>query len=808
MFRHYLISALRNMAANRLQSAIALGGLAIGIATALMMALAIRSQLSFDDFIPGHERLYTGISVMQMMPDQPAGYNDASHFRVADLIRLNIPDVEATTRLLQGDVHLSRGGVTTKESIYWADPNFFDVLPLPPLRGDLATALRQPDGIVMTRSMARKYFGSDGALGQTVLVNGHPMVLRAVVEDFPLNATSLQSGIFASGAASYSGLAALRDPPPGAFLISVNSYIRLKPGTAIAPVQAKAAILIKRLLPKGGMGSYTMPLVRLDQAALLEGLHPGIQARIAVAALIGLLVLFIATANFVNLTVARAARREREVGVRKAAGAARKDLIAQFLGEAVLMVLAATVVGVALCEWLLPAANAFLQSGGDLTVWRDPLFLLGLVAGVLGLGVVTGAYPAFLLSSFRPAAVFKGWSSQAPVGGLVRSGLVILQFIILLCLLIAAAVVFQQRAYAMGERLRVSTDQMLLIRAKCSVKPAPDALPSDSPCWAHSCAMPAFRDELRKLPGVSEALCTSGTLLDGARRTFINFRGKVQLVDVLSTEFGVFGLYGQKPLAGTLPPDRTGELRADAPVVINEAAARRFGLSPAAAVGQTFPLYAFQGPGDVSVRIAAVVPDFSLHDVREVVQPTIYRQGPESQDLLNVRLRGRDIPETLQAIDRLWSTVGDGDATPRTFLSDQMQKLYLSMLREGQLFAIFAGLAVVLACLGLFGLSIAAAERRTKEIGIRKAMGAHDGDILMLLLWQFAKPVLIANLIAWPLAWWAMNHWLNGFAYHVSLSLWLFPAAGVATLLVALITVSGQAILVARRTPVTALRYE
>ena len=813
MFRHYFITALRSLAANRLQSVIALGGLSIGIATAILIALVVLSELTFDHFIPGHDRLYAAISILGNPAHQhPDHYMDTADVRAAALLKLNIPGIEGTARLMDREAHIRVGAATTKENIYWADPNAFDVLPLPVYRGSLATALRRPDGLVMARSMARKYFGSDDAIGRTVLLNGHPAVLRAIVEDFPANATNLKNGIFASGAASYSDLAVLNAKPPPSYWAYVNVFVRLKPGVAIAPVQAQSAALIKPLVPPTTSLPWSMRLVPLDQLPLVEGdgLHPGAHERIAVSILIGFLVLFIAMANFVNLTVARAARREREVGMRKVTGAARRDLMLQFLGEAVLIISAATIVAMALCEWMIPAANAFLQSGADFAYWRNPAILPGLLACILALGLVAGAYPAFLLSAFRPAAVLRGWRSRTSRGGLVRSGLVTLQFAILLCLLIAAAVVFQQRAYAMNERLRVNTDQILLIHASCPDKTAPDKPGDPPPCWASICTRPAFRSELRKLPGVRDALCSHARLMDGdSFATDVRYHGRLEHADLMSTEYGIFSLYGVKILAGALPPDAGGNLGEVSPVVINASAVKRFGFAtPQAAIGQTLPLDRFLKDGITNVSIAAVVSDFSLRPVSEVTQPTIYLQGPVFQDLLHVQLRGKDIPETLQAIDLLWSKMGDGDPIDRTFLSSQMQKLYLGMLREAQLFGIFAGVAVMLACLGLFGLSVDAAERRIKEIGIRKAMGARNGDVLLLLLWQFARPVLIANLIGWPLAWWAMTYWLSGFEYRVPLHWWLFPAAGTATLLIALLTVSGQAWLVARQKPVSALRYE
>jgi putative ABC transport system permease protein len=315
---------------------------------------------------------------------------------------------------------------------------------------------------------------------------------------------------------------------------------------------------------------------------------------------------------------------------------------------------------------------------------------------------------------------------------------------------------------------------------------------------------PAFRTELRKLPGVASVSCSTMGFLTGRGHVGMHLRNgsRVTLARV-GIDWGIFALYGIRPLAGSLAvASSTGDYSASDPagIVINAAAVRALGFaSPQAAVGQ-----------DSGGRIAAVVPDFALHSVEQPLEPTQYLPGPNPDlgALTNIKLNGKQVTETLAAIDRLWTSTGNTGPISRFFVDTYVQQQYLGLVRQAQLLTGLSILAVVLACLGLFALSVSSTERRTKEVGIRKSMGATGGAIVALLLWQFSLPVLLANVIAWPAAFWLMQRWLSGFAYHVELQWWVFAAASLGALLIALLTVAGQAFLAARQKPVLALRYE
>lgn len=801
MLRNYLAVALRNLARNRLYSGISILALAVGLCVATLAGVTLRNELSYERFIPGYEHTYLAAAV-GVPTGHPPLYNLTSPSFVAALLRLNFPQISAVTRLAPDEVRLRHEQTTAKETVYWADPNAFDLLPLPAFAGDLRNGLRRPDGIVLTRSVAQKYFGRGDPIGQPILLDDvHPMTITAILDDLPINGTTLESGIFASGLAAYSALSKCdRDAPEqaskNAVAICARTYVQLEPGTKVDRLQRAIDGFLPRFYPKFPGIMMALRLIRIDRVHLFEGLNPGMEARLAAIGAVALAVLFTACVVFVNLSTARSMRRALEVGIRKVCGASRAELIRQFLGESLVYVTVAACLALAFSDLALPYVNAFLDSAGRLDFAHDAALVATAVAGILVVGVLAGAYPAFVLSAFRPSVVLKG-SALDPGGDLARKSLVVLQFAVMIGLLIAAIVIYRQHIYATRGALRVDTDQMLILRSPCR---------------------PSVLNELRALPGVRGADCSTEALLD--RASFLNARlqdGNVLAIDITALDFGVFGLYGIKPLAGRLPTDDQndlGPMQNASQIVINESAARSFGFkTPAAAIGQRPPLVGGEAEASSQI-IVAVVPDFAFDAGLHKIRPALYEGStPDARAgyrLISVKLRGRDIPETLEAIDRISAaTETAADSPPeRFFLNQYIQSLYLAVLREAQVLGIFAAVAVVLACLGLVGLSAATAESRTREIGIRKALGADSMDILQMLLWQFSKPILWANLIAWPVSALLLHRWLEGFADHIDLSPLTFVAAGAVALIIALVTVAGHALLIAHAKPVVALRYE
>jgi putative ABC transport system permease protein len=450
MFRNCLAAALRHLARNKLYTAISVIGLAIGLCTALIAGLVIHNQYTYDHFVPGYERTYIIQPVVT-----PAGmarqYVGFTVLPMAAQLRENFPQVAGVSRVLDATMHVQYGRQRSTETIYWADPSLPEVLPLPAYAGDIAAALRTADSVVLSRSYARRFFGHDAPLGETLIVDGHAMFVRAVIQDLPPNGTHQQRDIIAAGVTRFSptstpseGVQKLRNVA----IPSGYTYVRLKPGTNVAAFKQT----LPRLLQLSGLGSYsnilTLELTRIDRLNTDQGMHPAFRNRMLFLAILGAVVLLIAAVNFVNLQTARCALRAPEAAIRTLAGAGRWTLIVQFLGEAVIYAATAGLLAIALTEWLLPRVNAFLDSGAVLDYGHEPELIGALAAATVLLGLLAGAWPAFVQSGFRPVSVLRGAAIVAS-GAAVRQGLVALQFALLIALAICAGVVYRQREFAM-----------------------------------------------------------------------------------------------------------------------------------------------------------------------------------------------------------------------------------------------------------------------------------------------------------------------------------------------------------------------
>ena len=819
MLRNYFIAALRNLARNRLHATINVAGLALGFAAATFIYLYVRNELSYDRFLPNHDRTYL-LSEHLRIPGQSLLATPTIQHEFATQIKLDFPAIEAVTRLCPDRRTLRHGQTEADENVYWADPNVFDLLPLHALAGDLKTALQSPEGVVLTRGMARRYFGRDDPIGEVLEITGthpddinrrYPMRVTAVLEDLPAN-THLDLQIILSGRGAVSELRNLdADPNTAALPDLVYTYLRMAPGAPVAPLQQALPGFLERHDPV--LAHYyhgSLELVRFDRIHLTPATEQSMRPRADVAtldtlSLVGALVLLVAGINFVNLMTARSARRAVEVAVRKAAGALRSQLIVQFIGESVLYAALSMILAITLVELLLPRFNAFVGRTIEFPYWRDPVLLAALLGVTSLFGVLAGVYPALVLSAFAPVTVLKRAMGAARGAGRLRQVLVTVQFAVLITLTIASLVIYEQVHYALNEALRVQKDQTVVIWTPCTG---------------------AFPQEVRRLQGVTAAACAWSAALSLRVNAHWGLRlpdGRPVLIDGISVDYGFFELYGLRPLAGRFFSrdhggdsvtqdlmDALGRKASADPaakplgrLVLNQAAVRLAGFhSPEQAIGSQ--LFASGRP----LEVIGVVPDFSLDTVRKTVPPMFYVVLPSSFDILNVKLSGHDVPRTLAAIDRLWAAAGNAKPINRFFLDQHMEEVYLDITRRSQLFGIFSALTVLIACLGLLGLAAFTAERRTKEIGVRKAMGADTGHIVRLLLWQFTKPVLWAAVIAWAAAAYLMTHWLRGFAYHIELQPWVFAATGAMAIGVALLTIGAHSMTLARAKPTKALRDE
>jgi len=793
MFRNYLVTALRNLVRNRLQTFLSVLSLALGLTAALLALLYVQHELSYDRFIPGAAQTYV-LTDETTLKNHPPRRSDHSTIDLATRLKADIPGLNVA-RLLPTDIGVSRGDIEAIEKVGWADTNLFSLLQLPVVAGDLAAALEKPDAVVLTRRMGRKYFGIDIPLGQTLTVGrAHVLQVAAVVEDFPA-ATHLATEIFASGRHGALGLPARHENT------KVMTYLRLPPALSLAEFHSQLPALVQKYYAhifalmdlKIELVPVPVPDLHMSPSVIGQMKPHGNAMVLKAIGGTGVLIVLLAAMNFVNLMTARSSRRAAEVGVRKVSGAVRLHLIMQFMGEALIYATGAMILAGLAVHMLLPALDAQLAPGMA-EQWGAPSTFLMAAALTLLLAALAGLYPALVLSAFRPAAVLK---SAAQPGGsdTLRNLLVSLQFSVLMVLLVATIVVHRQTSFALRDGLRFAQDQMVLLYGPCRA---------------------AFAEQVRALPGVVAAACsnrdplntpssfTQATLPDGTGTPFA----------IGAVGFGYFETFGIPIVAGrAFDPVRDASQAADPRVpraMVNEAAVSALGFaSPDAAIGRH--VASVQNQGGPPSEIIGVVPDFAFDLKSMKIAPALYSPGesfPSEYAVLNIKLAGGRVPETLEAIDRLWKVSGPPRPLRRAFVDGRLREYYADVIRQGTLAGGLAAVAIIIASLGLFGLSSFAAERRTKEIGIRKSMGASSADILRLLLWQFIKPVLAATVLAWPMAYIVMTTWLEGFAYHIDLSPWTFVAASVAAVFIGLATVAGHVILVSRAQPMTALRYE
>ncbi len=817
MFQNYLAAALRNLVRNRLYAAINIVGLAVGFTAALLIALFVRDEFSYDKWLPDHER-----TMLVSMTSSFATDVDDLDFvppYVKQMIESEIPGVEKVVRLAGDSVSIRQGDIEFQEQIFSADPDLFDVLKLPLIAGDQASALQQPNSVIITRGVARKYFGTDDVLGKTIEFNRKDsMRITAVMEDFPSN-THMNFSIIESGVTASSRLSRISafNPASGAVPPVAFTYAQLKKGASPETFSRAVVDLSER------RQEFTQPTFKLRlYAAPIAAVHlrntspvkfernfsqkpAGDPVTALGILLVGLLILMVANINFINLATETATRRAIEIGVRKISGAERRHLFWQFICEAVFYVAAAMTLALICANLILPSFNALL--GRSISFGFNPLFIAGIAITVSGVGFAAGAYPAVVLSAFRPMRVLKGLKENPRKTG-PRRFLVIAQFSVLIAVAVVVATVYAQLRYAMNESLRFDKDQVMEITTPCET---------------------AFTSEVRKLPGVTKSACSLFSVLKKFRPTkAMAPDGHIINPRMTIINFGYFELFGIEPLAGRLFSPYFGSDSAPAdtespgqpPVIINESLMRELGYAtPFAAVGQSIRWQRQKPPSkadlngmnftdDRASEIIGVVPDFSKGTVQDATPPEIFWIDPRQNRILTVKLAKDNVPETVAAIDAAWKKFGDPRPITRTFLNQSVEDRYRDLTRQMLILASMALVTIFIAALGLFGLSALLAEQRTKEIGVRKAMGARNSDVLQLLLWQFTKPVLWANMVAWPTAYFLLKRWLQGFADHIALSPWIFIGTSMVAIVIAIVTVAGHALLVARAQPVTALRYE
>lgn len=833
MWRNYITVGIRSLTKNRAYAAINILGLAIGMAACLMILLFVRYELSYDKWLPGHQDAYQVQSWYKSRETGEENKLQMTPYIAGKRVAKDFPQIEREVYAFTTQpVMIRNGEATTLEDFVYADGNLLDILKLPLVSGD-AKALDQVGTAVITRSEAIARLGGDNVVGKTLSVisrgKTRDFKIVGVLEDIRKNSH------FKATTIARIDMAAFNADTPDALNCwgcqNGYSYIKLRPGVDPKVIEAGLPAWEKRNIPDENAGNarynagdeqdwHIAKLADIHIGPAQDGaMRPGNDRKTIITfGVIALLILGMAVVNFINLATARASQRAREVALRKVLGATRKQLIVQFIGESVIVAVLAMLIALALVELLMPPFAAFLDAELGVSYFGANGIALPVVVLVLVVGVLGGLYPAFFLSRFQPAQVLKANKSAAetPGSGRIRNALVIGQFAVSIGLIICTAIIYAQTVYARTVDPGYARDHILQVEelSRYQMIGRTDAV----------------AEQVKRVPGVvAVGRTTIGVATDNQNNTGVLVPGRTDPVTIgnYQIDTGFKDAMGLTLVAGRwfdesrpmddmslpYPPDQAAQAalaKRGGNVVINELAAKRLGFSdPAQAVGKTFGVALVENElGLVPSTIIGVVKDSRFRSVKEPIDPILFqnsRSGPHSY--LIVRFRG-DPAEVRAAVERVWRSIAPDVPFNAKFSEDVIQELYEADDARAQIFAAFALLAVFVGCLGLFGLASFTAERRTKEIGIRKVLGARTRDIVRLLVWQFSRPVVIANILAWPVAWWLMRDWLNGFDARIDLSPVPFLLAGALALIIAILTVGGHAYRVARSSPIHALRYE
>ena len=825
MFRNYLTVALRNIVRHKLHSFINIAGLAVGLACVIFVLLFIRDELSYDKWIADTQNLYR-IEKTSYLPGREPFAVARVPFLMPAAMHDRIPEVTAMVRLNYNFMTLFAGDHQFLENVAEVDPNFFKIIKLPLVKGDPASVFRDPESLVLSESAARKYFGSSDPIGQFIRTTANceatdteclgrliSLKVTGIVRDIPYN-SHIDGDVFMpnTSTADRIGLSARQSWYNGG---GGFGYVVLATGAKPETVVSKMAPIIDRAIPpepgdqdgRKGSQRWAIHLTPFAEVHLNSGQWrfnkkpPGSRITLYGIGIVGFLVLFVACFNFMNLATALASLRAREIALRKTVGAGRGQLVAQFLGEAVLTALLSLVAALALVEVLQPAFSRLLQH--PVAIDYDGTWLLLLVFIAVMAGFLSGVYPALVLSGIRPSTILRTGNAGRAGSGRLQTVLVILQFAVSIGLGIAVMVVFSQISFARNIDLGIRKDNLLVVPGGGLVTLG---------------GRESFVQRLRSHPGILDVAVTDaipfGTYGMGLAAAKVPGHSKPVGLNQLTIGANTAQLLGMRLTAGRLLSDNRAQDQFDAKggsatgandghnILIDEAAATSFGFTPQRAIGKTIIL------GKSHVHIVGVIANVKFGGAREPAMATFYVYDPKLSGSVLIRLRPGTIPQTLSFIDQAWHDFAPTKAMDRWFLGDVLGRQYRTDERQGELFGAFVIIAIFISCLGLFGLAAFTAGRRTREIGIRKVFGARDRDVVFLLLWQFSIPVLIANVIAWPLAWYYLHDWLRGFAYRIPLSPLYFVGAGLAALLIAWATIFVHAIHVARANPIHALRYE
>ncbi|MDX2285626.1 MAG: ABC transporter permease [Bacteroidia bacterium] len=819
MLRNYFVTALRNLLKQRMYTLINIGGLAVGIACCLLIALFIADELSYDRYHERADRIYRVAASIKF--GEMDGNLAVTPAPMGPAMLQDFPEVEASARFRTRGSHLIKAEGAEQnlkeEDVIFADQQIFEIFSFRFLEGDMGSALREPNTAVISRSAAERHFPGQSALGKVlILSNRYSYRVTGVFEDMPAS-SHIRMDFFLSMTSDEEAL------NPIWLSFNFYTYVLLKPGTDPRAVEAKFGQMIDTyagpqlqqfmgvsmtdFLGSGNrLNLYLQPLTDIHlYSDLMAELAPnGSIQYVYIFSVVALFILLIACVNFMNLSTARSANRAKEVGVRKVLGAMRGQLIRQFLVETLLLTAAGFMVALALAELFLPVFNNL--SGKSIRLpWHEPVFWASIGGGILLIGCLAGLYPAFFLSAFQPVQVLKGRLASGARSGRLRSALVVFQFSASIALIVCTLMVNRQLNFIRSKELGFNREQVLILQDTYLLRDR----------------FEAFKEALAGLPQVSSV---SGSSFIPVRGTNLEYESnnnafwpegqkvdKTVILNNWSVDHAYVRTLGMQIVLGRdfsleFPTDSQG-------VILNQTAVESFGLGPDP-LGKRINTFAFGAdpslpgpPPENSYTVIGVVKDFHYESMRERIAPLGLFLN-RSTGCIMLRLQAQDLPGTIGEVEARWREFAAGVPFTYRFLDDEFDRMYQNEQRLGQIFLSFAVLAILVACLGLFALASFMAQQRTKEIGIRKVLGASVTDIIALLSRNFLGLVGIAMVLAFILSGVLMNRWLMEFMYRAPMGAGPFVLAGVLAVAIAMATVSFQAVRAATADPVQAIKEE
>jgi len=803
MFRHFFQIAWRQLMKRKFYSGINITGLAIGMACCLVITLYVRNELSYDRYHVKGDRIYRVTQTFRnfqegqtVTPPSPTDFQVWGCAPVGPALQADFPQIEKMVRFMSPtSLLLQREDKRfQQDNLLFMDSTAFDVFSWKMLQGDPHTALVKLNSIVLTRSVARKFFGDANPVGQVLRAdNDFNLEVTGVMEDVPANSQFTFNGLIS--------MSTMRKFRPDIFdqwgYVDFYTYLLLKENSSVESLRSQASAFLKRNIP--GYKGYAISFEKMEGAYLhsVAARQPGPTGsllNVYLFACIAVFILVIACINFMNLSTARSLERAKEVGVRKVLGVKPVSLMRQFLFESVLVSLFAAVIAVVLAQMGLPLIGQL--AGKDLSQVRllTPLWLVGIGVFGVAVGLLAGIYPAWFLSGFNPLTVLKGKFNPSRNGLSLRKALVVFQFTLSIALIAGTAIVYTQLKYLDRHELGFQKDQMVILNFEGDQK-VEEQINVVKKAIADQPGVVSVASS-RAVPG--EFLPNAYTQLEAPDGSMVANGPLIYEID-----FDFIPTY-HIPIVAGRNYSRAFTTDSAESMVINEAAARMFGYThPADAVGKKFDQWGRKGV------VIGVVRDFNFRSLHQAVEPLTLRYGYTNVlNRISVAIKGDNVPGTIAALKKTWDRIAPQRPFLYHFLDESFGAQYEADRHFGQLFSLFSLLAIGIACLGLFGLSTFMAQQRIKEIGIRKVLGSSVTGIVLLLSRDFLKLIFLAALVAIPLCWWAMNSWLQGFAYRIMLGPVVFLEAALIALAVAVLTIAWQAVKAARANPIRSLRSE